>query len=60
MLCHVVWYKFTDVSEALAASFIIVLIMEVASTSKTSKSFYQTTQRNVSEDSIFIIAAVRT
>jgi hypothetical protein len=30
------WYKFTNVSEVLAASIIIALIMEEASTSETS------------------------
>jgi hypothetical protein len=45
-LRHVVWQKFTDVSEALAASIIrameaalIALMMEVASTSETSVNF---------------------
>jgi hypothetical protein len=39
MLHHLVWKKFTDVSEVLAAS-IIALVMEAASTSKTSVNFY--------------------
>jgi hypothetical protein len=34
---RVVWYKFTDVSEAR--------MMEAASTSETSVNFYQTTRR---------------
>jgi outer membrane lipoprotein-sorting protein len=36
----VVWYKFTDVSEVLAA-----LMMEAANTSEVSANFYQTTRR---------------
>jgi hypothetical protein len=54
LLHHVVWQKFTDVSEILAASIIrslSVLMMEAASTSETSANFYQTTRRNNSEDS---------
>jgi hypothetical protein len=49
--------KITDVSEALAASIIrvmssrIALMMEAASTPITSVSFYQTTRRNIPEDS---------
>jgi hypothetical protein len=48
--------KFTDVSEALAASIIKAvsaecLMMEGVSTSKTSVNFYQTRQRNSPEDS---------
>jgi hypothetical protein len=43
MLRHVVWYNFTDVSEALA---VITLMMEAASTSETSVNFCQTTQHN--------------
>jgi hypothetical protein len=50
MLHHVIWYKFTSVSEVLAAS-IIALIMEAASTSETSVNFYQTTWHNIPEDS---------
>jgi hypothetical protein len=49
----VVWYKFTDVSEVLAASVIrviIALITEAASTSETSENFYRTTQHNSPED----------
>jgi hypothetical protein len=50
-LRRVIWYKFTDVSEATAASIIraitlIALIMEAASTSETSVDFYHTTLRN--------------
>jgi hypothetical protein len=43
--------KFTNVSEALAASIIIVLMMEAASTSETSVNFFQTTRRYNPEDS---------
>jgi hypothetical protein len=50
MLRPVIWYKVTDVSEVLAAS-IIRAMMEAASTSETSVNFYQTTRRNISEDS---------
>jgi hypothetical protein len=42
--------KFTDVSEVFAASIIIALMMEAASTSETSVNFYQTTRRNIPED----------
>jgi hypothetical protein len=50
-LRRVVWQKFTDVSEVLVASIIsIALMMEAASTSETSVSFYQTTRRNNPED----------
>jgi hypothetical protein len=55
LLRCVVWYKFTDVSEVLAASIIrtmiIGLMMEAASTSEKSVNFYQTTQSNNPEDS---------
>jgi hypothetical protein len=44
MLRRVVWYKFTDISEATA------LTMEAASTSETSMNFYQITRRNFPED----------
>jgi hypothetical protein len=48
----VVWYTFTDVSEVLAASIIIIsVMMKAASISETSVYFYQTTQRNNPEDS---------
>jgi hypothetical protein len=49
----VVWKKFTDVSEALAASRTIVLMMEAAGTSETSVNFYQTARRNNPEEVIF-------
>jgi hypothetical protein len=54
LLRHVVWEKFTDISEVLAASIIravIALMMEAASTSETSVNFCQTAQRNNPEDS---------
>jgi hypothetical protein len=41
MLRHVVWYKFTDVSEVLAGSLQIAVMMEAASTSETPGNFYQ-------------------
>jgi hypothetical protein len=40
----------TDVSEVLIAS-VIALMMEAVSTSQTSANFYQTTRRNIPEDS---------
>jgi hypothetical protein len=43
----------------LAAS-IIALIMEAASTSENSVNFYQNTRRNIAEDSLFTLAAVKT
>jgi hypothetical protein len=51
MLLRVFWYKFTDVSEVLAASIIraITLVMEAAVTSETSVNFYQTSRCNVPE-----------
>jgi hypothetical protein len=51
MLRRVVWYKSADVSEMLAASIIIALMMGAANTSETSINFYQTTRRNIPEDS---------
>jgi hypothetical protein len=42
----------TNVSAGLAAS-IIALMMEAESTSETSVNFYQTTLRNIPEDSHF-------
>jgi hypothetical protein len=56
---RVVWQKFTDVSDMLAASIIgaintifvlIALMMEAASTFETSVNFYQTTRFNNPED----------
>jgi hypothetical protein len=51
MMCRVVWYKFIDVSEVLAASIIRAMMMEAARTSETLVNFYQTTRRYNSEDS---------
>jgi hypothetical protein len=42
---QLVWQKFTDVSEVLAASIIIALMMEAASTSETSVNICQSTRR---------------
>jgi hypothetical protein len=39
---------------------IIALMLEAASTSETTVNFNHTTRRNNPEDSIFILAAVRT
>jgi hypothetical protein len=50
MLPSVVWWKFTDVSEELAAT-IIALMMVAASASETSLNFYQITRRKNPEDS---------
>jgi hypothetical protein len=49
----VVWKKFTNVSEDLAATIIRVLIalMEAARTSETLVNFYQTTWHYNPEDS---------
>jgi hypothetical protein len=46
LLCHVVWNKFTDVSEVLAASII---------NSETSVNYYTTPKT-----ATFILAAMRT
>jgi hypothetical protein len=54
LLGRVVWYKFKDISEVLAASIIkamISLMTEAANTSETSVNFYQTTRCNNPEDS---------
>jgi hypothetical protein len=53
MLRSVVWQKFIDVSEVLAASIIRAktLMMETARTSETSVNVYQTTRCNIPEDS---------
>jgi uncharacterized protein YkwD len=51
--CAVVCQKLTDVSEVLAASMIkamLALMMEAASTSKTSVNVYQNTRRGIPED----------
>jgi hypothetical protein len=57
MLRRIVWQKFTDVSEALAASIIRAMrsMMAAASTSETSVNFYPTPRRNIPEDSQFHI-----
>jgi hypothetical protein len=40
MLCRVVWYKITDVSEVLTASIVIIALMiEAVSTSEMSVNF---------------------
>jgi hypothetical protein len=49
MMRPLVWYKRTDVSEILAVS--IIRAMLAASTSETSVNFYQTTGRNIPEES---------
>jgi hypothetical protein len=46
----VVWWILTDVSEELTAS-IIILMMEAVSSSETLVNIYQTTLRNIREDS---------
>jgi hypothetical protein len=43
--------KFADVSEVLATTSIIVLMVEAASTSETSMNFHQVTLRNNPKDS---------
>jgi hypothetical protein len=55
----VVWQEFTDVSEVLSASVIrtIALMMEAASTSETSENFYQTSLRNIPENSRLITSS---
>jgi hypothetical protein len=49
MLSRVLWQKFTDASEVLAAS--IIRAVKAASTSESSMNFYQTTRRNIPEES---------
>jgi hypothetical protein len=52
LLRRIVWQKFIDVSEVLAASIIIrVVMMKLASIYETSVNFYLTTRRNNPEDS---------
>jgi hypothetical protein len=46
-----VWWKFTNVSEVLAASIIRAIITEAARTSETLVNFYQTTWHYNPEDS---------
>jgi hypothetical protein len=42
--------EFTDISEVLAVSIVIILITEATRTFETSVNFYQTTGRNIPED----------
>jgi hypothetical protein len=49
----------TDVSEELAA-FIITAMMDAESSSETSVNLYETALRNLSEDTTFTLAAIRT
>jgi mannose/fructose-specific phosphotransferase system component IIA len=51
MLRRATWQNYNDVSEELVAAINITLIMDAVSTSKTSVNFYQTTRRNIAEDS---------
>jgi hypothetical protein len=56
MLRYEVWYKFSNVSEVLAASIIramSALTMDAASISETSVNIHQTAWRNIPEDSHF-------
>jgi hypothetical protein len=46
---RVVWYILTVVSEVLTTS--IITAMEAVSSSETSVNIYQTTRRNIPEDS---------
>jgi hypothetical protein len=49
MLRRLVWQKYTDISEVLAAS--ITLMMETVSTSETYVNLYQATRRDIPNDS---------
>jgi hypothetical protein len=51
MLRLVVWYKFSDVSEVPAASIIRVITMLHRPDDGTLVNFYQSTRRNIPEDS---------
>jgi hypothetical protein len=53
LLRHLLWQKFTVVSEVLAAfiKMAIALMTTAAGTSETSVKFYQTTRRNKPGDS---------
>jgi hypothetical protein len=56
ILHRVVWYKFTSVSEVLAAT--IIRAMEAAGFSETSVNIYQTTRRSIPEDSHIRVLAL--
>jgi hypothetical protein len=53
MLHHVVWYKFSEISVVLAASFLTVmcLIVEATYISEMSVNFYLSTWHRIPEDS---------
>jgi hypothetical protein len=51
MLRRVVWWKLTDVEEVLIASIIRAMMMEAVGISETSVNFYESTWRNIPEDS---------
>jgi hypothetical protein len=51
MLCHVVWYMLTVVSETFTASYIKVMM---------SSSIFQTARYNIPEDSHLLHFAMRT
>jgi hypothetical protein len=51
MLRHVVWWKFTDVSEVLAASVITHCPDDVGSKHLWKTKFYQTTRCDIPEGS---------
>jgi hypothetical protein len=56
MKMNIFWQKLTDVLEMLTASTIKVmriLMMAAVSTAETSANFYQTTWRNIQENSFF-------
>jgi hypothetical protein len=52
-MCYVVWQKFTSVSGIFIAFIIFAhaLMMAAVGTSETSVILYQTTRRNIPEDS---------
>jgi hypothetical protein len=58
-LCHVVWWKLTDISELLVVS-IVALMMEAASTPETSVNLYQATCTTTQQTATFILTAVKT
>jgi hypothetical protein len=49
MLCHVIWWKLTDIPEILAASIIRVVVMDALSPSKIPVHLYETTWCNILE-----------